>query len=124
MQIKLKRIYEPSDEQDGVRILVDRLWPRGLTKQDAKIDLWPKLLTPSNELRKWYQHDLAHWDEFQQRYLAELALQQQAFNALFQQLQSVEVITLLSASKHVDYSHMTILKSYLQSEYLQRIQKP
>lgn len=124
MQIKLKRIYEPSEEQDGVRILVDRLWPRGMTKQDAKINLWPKLLTPSNELRKWYQHDLAHWDEFQQRYLAELALQQQALNTLFQQLQSVEIITLPSASKHVDYSHMTVLKSYVQSECLQRIQKP
>lgn len=124
MQIKLKRIYEPSEEQDGVRILVDRLWPRGMIKQDAKINLWPKLLTPSNELRKLYQHDLAHWDEFQQRYLAELALQQQALNTLFQQLQSVEIITLLSASKHVDYSHMTVLKSYVQSEYLQRIQKP
>jgi uncharacterized protein YeaO (DUF488 family) len=76
MQIQIKRAYAEVSPSDGKRILVDRLWPRGIKKEDAKIDLWAKEITPSTELRKWYAHDPKHWDEFQQRYRAEL--QQQA----------------------------------------------
>jgi uncharacterized protein YeaO (DUF488 family) len=71
-RIKLRRVYDPAERTDGMRILVDRLWPRGLSKDDACIDQWVKDLAPSNELRKWFGHDPARWDEFRDRYAAEL----------------------------------------------------
>jgi uncharacterized protein YeaO (DUF488 family) len=70
--IKLKRAYEAASNEDGLRILVERLWPRGVSKQKAKIDLWLKSLAPSTDLRKWYSHEPARWPEFQKRYRAEL----------------------------------------------------
>lgn len=70
--IKLKRAYEPATKDDGERILVERLWPRGLTKEKAKIDLWMKDVAPSPELRKWFGHDPEKWDEFRRRYKSEL----------------------------------------------------
>jgi len=70
--IKLKRAYEPAAKDDGMRILVERLWPRGVTKQRAALDLWMKDIAPSTELRKWFGHDAARWQEFKQRYWAEL----------------------------------------------------
>jgi uncharacterized protein YeaO (DUF488 family) len=71
--IWLKRAYLPSSSEDGVRVLVDRLWPRGLSKSDAAIDRWLKDLAPSSELRRWFGHDPGRWDEFRRRYEAELA---------------------------------------------------
>jgi uncharacterized protein YeaO (DUF488 family) len=71
-RIKLRRVYDPAGRIDGVRILVDRLWPRGLSRDDACIDQWVKDLAPSNELRKWFGHDPARWDEFRDRYAVEL----------------------------------------------------
>jgi uncharacterized protein YeaO (DUF488 family) len=73
MAIRLKRVYEPADEADGVRVLVDRLWPRGLSKEKARVDEWMKELGPSTALRKWFSHDPERWDEFRTRYRAELA---------------------------------------------------
>jgi uncharacterized protein YeaO (DUF488 family) len=70
--IQLKRAYDPPSKSDGARILVDRLWPRGLTKSKAQIDLWLKEIAPSTELRKWFHHEAANWKEFQRRYRAEL----------------------------------------------------
>ena len=75
--IKLKRAYDPPHQSDGTRILVDRLWPRGLKKADASIDEWIKELAPSTELRKWFGHDPAHWQEFRRRYVEELLLHPQ-----------------------------------------------
>lgn len=72
MTVKLKRVYEAPSRDDGKRILVDRLWPRGLTKEKAKVDLWLKEIAPSTELRKWFAHDPAKWTEFEKRYKAEL----------------------------------------------------
>jgi uncharacterized protein YeaO (DUF488 family) len=72
MPVHIKRVYEPPEPSDGKRILVDRLWPRGLSKDKAKADLWLKEVAPSNELRKWFAHDPAKWTEFQKRYRAEL----------------------------------------------------
>jgi uncharacterized protein YeaO (DUF488 family) len=73
MNIKIKRVYEQPDKDDGRRILVDRLWPRGLTKEKAGVDLWLKDIAPSTELRKWFGHDPERWEEFKERYRAELA---------------------------------------------------
>jgi uncharacterized protein YeaO (DUF488 family) len=72
MQVKIKRVYEEPGADDGVRILVDRLWPRGLTKVRAKVDLWLRGIAPSTELRKWFNHDPVKWEEFQRRYHVEL----------------------------------------------------
>ena len=72
MKVNLKRVYEKPAKEDGIRVLVDRLWPRGLTKQKAKIDLWLKDIAPSNELRKWFGHDPEKWKEFRKRYQKEL----------------------------------------------------
>jgi len=72
MVIKTKRAYESPDDDDGCRILVDRLWPRGISKEKAKIEFWPKELAPSNELRRWYGHDPEKWEEFKSRYFVEL----------------------------------------------------
>jgi uncharacterized protein YeaO (DUF488 family) len=70
--VRLKRAYEPVDAEDGTRVLIDRLWPRGVSKVDAALDQWMKEIAPSTELRKWFGHDPAHWDEFCRRYSAEL----------------------------------------------------
>ena len=72
MAVKLKRVYAEPSSADGTRILVDRLWPRGLTKEKARVDLWLKEVAPSNDLRKWFAHDPAKWPEFKARYKAEL----------------------------------------------------
>ena len=72
MKIKIKRVYEKPDKEDGLRILVDRLWPRGLTKQKAKVDLWLKDIAPSTELRKWFAHDPGKWKDFIKKYKQEL----------------------------------------------------
>lgn len=72
MQIELKRVYEKPDATDGKRILVERLWPRGLTKEKAQVDVWLKQIAPSTKLRKWFNHDPGKWVEFQKRYRAEL----------------------------------------------------
>jgi len=70
--IKVKRVYEPPSEDDGVRVLVDRLWPRGLSRESAKVDLWLRDAAPSDELRRWFGHDPSKWDEFKRRYFEEL----------------------------------------------------
>lgn len=72
MKVKIKRVYEQPEKDDGTRILVDRLWPRGLTKEKAQVDLWMKEIAPSTELRKWFHHDPEKWAEFQKRYKIEL----------------------------------------------------
>ena len=72
MSVKIKRVYEQPDKDDGERVLVDRLWPRGLTKEKASVDLWLKEIAPSTELRKWYGHDPAKWERFRGRYKTEL----------------------------------------------------
>lgn len=113
MRIKMKRIYEPYAEDDGYRVLVDRLWPRGMKKQDAHIDLWPKALTPSHELRKWYSHDEQDWEEFQGRYQAEIADQAE----LILELHSIalkQTLTLLTASKQMQYNHVEVLKKCIE----------
>ena len=80
MNLKIKRVYDASASEDGTRILVDRLWPRGLTKERAHVDLWLKQVAPSTELRKWFAHDPAKWTEFKSRYRAELKSKQNAPN--------------------------------------------
>lgn len=112
MIIQLKRVYEQPAHEDGTRILVERLWPRGLTKAAAKIDYWFKNVAPSPELRKWYNHDLGRWVEFQYRYRLELD-QNPEVARLRQVLSAEESITFVLAARDTEHSSAKILKDYL-----------
>lgn len=110
-QIKLKRVYEVFLEADGYRMLVDRLWPRGLSKQKAAFDLWAKELAPSSELRKWFHHDPERWQEFRKRYLRELkGKKEQAREYLPHPLPAK--ITLLYAAKDPEHNHAQVLREF------------
>ncbi|WP_099320456.1 DUF488 domain-containing protein [Anaerococcus sp. Marseille-P3625] len=110
-----KRIYETSAETDGFRILVDRLWTRGIKKEKAEVDLWAKEIAPSNELRKWFSHDPEKYDEFKELYIKELKSnpKSQKFKDLCtQKLQDLNV-TLLYAAKNEKFNHAVVLKEWL-----------
>ncbi|MER5738167.1 MULTISPECIES: DUF488 family protein [unclassified Streptomyces] len=113
--VRVRRVYDPPAPDDGVRVLVDRLWPRGLAKADARIDAWPKELTPSTELRRWY-HGPGEGDheEFRRRYEAELAAPEAA--AALDRLRALAktaTLTLLTATKHPETSHAAVLEEEL-----------
>jgi uncharacterized protein YeaO (DUF488 family) len=112
MTIRLKRIYEPKANDDGFRVLVDRLWPRGIKKQDAAIDLWLKEVAPSPELRQWFDHDPARWPEFERRYRAELQRNNAAVDVLREKSRG-NVVTLLFAAKDVEHNNAVVLKDML-----------
>ena len=112
--IHVKRVYDAPSPEDGFRILVDRLWPRGLTKEKARIDLWLKDIAPSNELRKWYAHDPEKWVEFRKRYFEELQAQAEAVRNLLDMLRQKKV-TLLFSSKELRINNAFALKEYLES---------
>ncbi len=113
-EIRLKRVYEPRSPRDGVRVLVDRLWPRGLAKADAHVDLWLKDAAPSTALRKWFNHDPARWRDFRRRYAAELARRPEALEAL-RALARRRRATLLYAAKDPAHNHALALKAMLGS---------
>jgi uncharacterized protein YeaO (DUF488 family) len=99
--------------QDGVRILIDRLWPRGVSKTKLKLDAWPRELAPSTELRKWYGHDPARFAEFRRRYKAELAERPEQLSALRAMVKG-RAATLLTAARELDLSHAGVMRSILQ----------
>ena len=114
MKIEIKRVYQESDDADGTRILVDRLWPRGLTKEKANVDLWLKEVAPSTELRKWFAHDPAKWHVFQERYAREL----KSKITLLEQLKKLSqegTITLLFAAKDELHNEAVLLKQWISA---------
>lgn len=111
--IKLKRAYEPSSKEDGLRILVERLWPRGVTKQKAKIDLWLKDLAPSAELRLWYAHDPVRWPQFRTRYWAELKNQGNLL-ALLKYVSDESRVTFVYAASDEKRNSALALKEFLE----------
>jgi uncharacterized protein YeaO (DUF488 family) len=113
MKLKLKRVYEPSATTDGMRILVDRLWPRGLAKEEAGIDFWAKEVAPSTELRRWYQYERDKWPEFQHKYLAELQQNPEALQKLIAAIENKNA-TLLFSSKEGVSNNAAVLKEYLE----------
>lgn len=113
MRVAIKRVYEEPSEADGTRILVDRLWPRGLTKEKAKIDLWLKEIAPSNELRKWFGHDPAKWAEFERRYLHELKTRGEPMARLKQE-GARGPVTLLFGARDVEHNEAVTLKKVLR----------
>ncbi|MGA5822831.1 DUF488 domain-containing protein [Kitasatospora sp. NPDC094028] len=116
-RIAYRRIYEESSPQDGQRVLVDRVWPRGMTKADAHLDEWLRDVAPSTELRRWYGHDPERFAEFRRRYLAELrdAGHREAAGHL-RDLASHDGVTLLTATKDVDRSQAAVLADWLAKE--------
>lgn len=113
MKTTLKRVYEEASPQDGLRILVDRLWPRGLSREKAHIDAWLKELAPSTALRQWYQHDAEKWTEFRQRYFAELDDNPEALEEL-RRLAGKKHVTLLFSSREEKLNNAAALKDYLE----------
>jgi uncharacterized protein YeaO (DUF488 family) len=111
--IHLKRVYEEPSRSDGLRILVERLWPRGLSKQRAAVDVWLKQIAPSAELRRWFGHDPAKWAEFQKRYWAELEANPEAVNELRRKLRAGPV-TFVYAARDERHNGALALKEYLQ----------
>ncbi|MDD3940502.1 MAG: DUF488 family protein [Candidatus Pacebacteria bacterium] len=112
--IKLKRIYKQAEEGDGFRILVDRLWPRGVSKERAALDLWLKDIAPSNDLRKWFKHDPKKWKMFEKKYKTEVVANEETFKKLKQIIKEKNIVTLLYAAKDEKYNEAVILKNLLQ----------
>jgi uncharacterized protein YeaO (DUF488 family) len=114
--IKIKRIYEDAAREDGFRVLADRLWPRGIARENAHIHYWAKELAPTAPLRKWFAHDPALWPEFKKKYLAELE-KNSAVNEFINDCKDRKSITLLFAGKDEDHSHVVILQNYLKQKF-------
>jgi len=113
MQINLKRAYEAPAEADGYRVLIDRLWPRGMKKETAGIDNWAKSMAPSSELRKWFGHEEAKFSEFSRRYRSEL-LANPAFESFCRQLSAYPTVTLLYAAKDEQHNNAVVMKALLE----------
>src|SRR5512144_1721145 len=111
--VRVKRVYEPPSRDDGIRVLVDRLWPRGLSKPRAAVDLWLKDLAPSVRLRRWFNHDPARWTEFKHRYAEELDAKTAAVAALIGAARRGRV-TLLFGARDPEHNNATALQDYLQ----------
>ena len=112
--IVLKRIYDKTGEKDGYRILIDRLWPRGVSKDEAKINLWLKEVAPSNELRKWFSHDIKKWDDFKSKYKKELKGNLEIVQKIKQIEKEEKIVTLLYSAKDEKHNNAVVLKEYLQ----------
>ncbi len=113
LSIRLKRTYENPDEADGFRILVDRLWPRGVKKERARIDLWFKDIAPSNELRKWSGHDPEKWGEFKERYFSELDARPELIDLLWHKIEEEGKVTLVYSARDEDHNNAVALKDYI-----------
>ncbi len=111
--IDIKRVYDKAAPDDGVRILIDRLWPRGLSKAELKLDAWPRALSPSTELRKWYGHDPKLFAEFRRRYRAELADHKEDIADLRAMIKGRKA-TLLTATRELELSHAVVLRELLE----------
>lgn len=112
LDIRTKRVYEPPDVQDGLRVLVDRVWPRGMSKGQIQADLWLQDVAPSPALRKWFAHDLSRWEEFKQRYFAELDENQQSVQRLLE-IATNGPLTLLFSAHDPEHNQAVALKEYL-----------
>ncbi len=114
MNIKTARIYEENKEAGAYRFLVDRLWPRGISKEKAGLEDWLKDWAPSNDLRKWFDHEPEKWTEFKKKYHEELDQKQEAIKNYIDGLDKRKSILFLYASKNKEYNHANVLKSYVE----------
>ncbi|MDZ7829942.1 MAG: DUF488 domain-containing protein [Halofilum sp. (in: g-proteobacteria)] len=116
MTVRLKRIHDPAARDDGCRVLVDRVWPRGLRRADAAIDAWMREIAPSTELRKWFGHDPARWDEFRRRYHAELDARPELVAELRDRV-AQGTVTLCYAARDREHNNAVALKEYLERSH-------
>jgi uncharacterized protein YeaO (DUF488 family) len=116
MDISLKRVYDPASEQDGLRVLVDRLWPRGVSKEDAELGLWVKELAPSDELRRWFGHDRNRWAEFKRRYFIELDHNAERVQELLDRIND-DAVTFVFAARDEQANNAAALREYLQHRF-------
>lgn len=114
MKVRIKRVYEKPAKSDGKRILVDRLWPRGMKKEDAKIDIWMKEIAPTTELRKWFSHDRAKWKSFQEKYTRELKKNKEQVDLLKEEIRK-GMVTLVYAARDEECNAAVVLQEYLNS---------
>ena len=111
--IKIKRIYEDASPEDGMRIFVDRLWPRGMKKEDAHFDLWLKDIAPSSSLRKWFGHDPNRWPEFKAKYMEELKLMEEELSIIIR-AEAEGTVTLLYAARDVRHNEAVVIKDFVK----------
>lgn len=111
--IQIKRVYDSPQGKDGFRILVDRLWPRGVSKAKAQVDLWLKDIAPSDKLRKWFAHDPAKWEGFRRQYRQELGLKKELFGRIKEAEKKSRTVTLLYSAKDARYNNARVLLDYL-----------
>jgi uncharacterized protein YeaO (DUF488 family) len=114
MSIAIKRVYEPAAKADGYRVLIDRLWPRGLKKESVQLDLWVKELAPSTALRQWFGHDPARWDGFRHRYATELDALAEQWRPLAERA-ARHTVTLLYGARDEEHNNAVALKAYLDN---------
>jgi uncharacterized protein YeaO (DUF488 family) len=115
---EVKRIYASAEPEDGYRILVDRIWPRGVSKRKAQIDLWMKYIAPSDQLRKWFAHDARRWVEFQKRYRQELRKKKELTEQLRQLGKKPRTVTLNYSARHEKHNQTVVLRAVLQKTRL------
>lgn len=120
--IGIKRVYEPHSRRDGQRILVERLWPRGIRKDDLHLDAWYKEVAPSTELRKWYGHEVSRWPEFRRRYLEELIENRDAWRPILD-VALKRKVTLLYSAHDVEHNSAVVLRDYLAERMPRRGEK-
>ncbi len=113
LDVRLKRVYDAPAKCDGHRYLVDRIWPRGISKEDAELDDWLKAIAPSNELRKWFDHDPDRWAEFRRRYLSELKEHRDALRELGEQA-CKKRITLVYGARDQEHNQAIVIRQYLK----------
>lgn len=113
MSVKTKRVYDPPSRSDGYRVLVDAIWPRGLKKEDARLDEWMKHIAPTTALRQWFGHDPARWEQFKKKYQRELADKSESLALLRRRARSGSV-TLLFAARDEEHNNAVVLKQVLQ----------
>jgi uncharacterized protein YeaO (DUF488 family) len=113
--IRLKRVYDVPEPGDGVRLLVERLWPRGMKKEALRLDGWPKDVAPSDALRRWFAHDPARWEEFQRRYRAELDAHPEVWQPILEAARQGDV-TLLFSARDTQHNNAVALKAYLEDK--------
>jgi len=114
MDIKIKRAYDDAQDSDGFRVLVDALWPRGLSKERAKIDYWARNIAPSDELRKWFNHEPNKWDEFKARYWKELDVKQGDVKEFIMMINEEDRVTLLFSARDRERNNAVALLEYIR----------
>ena len=119
MTVRVRRAYDPPAVEDGCRVLVDRLWPRGLARENARIEHWLRELAPSNELRKWFAHDEPKWPEFKERYFAELDAAPAVVAQMLSILRQNQNVILLYSAKDTEMNNAVALKEYIEGMTLQ-----